>query len=457
MGWHLLRFISVRLPTRRVRLSPLVHFHISPRRRPCGPGSSTRPWLSAHRSRPGSHISSRYPGYPLHLQESSFTATAPSPSLSARRSIAADWPQWRGPHRDGISKETGLLKEWPKDGPEAALAGRPTSATGTRRRRRRRRPHLPDWATRAWTTSTSWPWTSRTASALGDPARQGRPEPAAALPGRPLHPDRGRRPRLRPRLRRRPRLRGRRRRQGAVAKNLRTDFGGKPGSWAYSESPLVDGDVLVVHARRDRGDAGGAEQEDGRAGLEVRPCRAATRPATPRRSWSRRPARRQYVQFLGKGVVGVDAKTGKFLWRYDETGKGAGQHPDAGGRRRVRLHRRLPASGGGLVKITSAGGEVKAEKVYFERDTPFTPRRAGAGRTSHCTGPTPTPWCASSSRPGKIEVGGEGGRPGVGPVRRRPAVRSTRRTDRGGGPRPRRRRRSSRRRAGSYRRAGRSR
>jgi hypothetical protein len=28
-----------------------------------------------------------------------------------------DWPCWRGPHRDGISRETGLLKVWPKDGP----------------------------------------------------------------------------------------------------------------------------------------------------------------------------------------------------------------------------------------------------------------------------------------------------------------------------------------------------
>src|SRR5262245_45716753 len=30
---------------------------------------------------------------------------------------AADWPQWRGPQRDGVSQETGLLPEWPKDGP----------------------------------------------------------------------------------------------------------------------------------------------------------------------------------------------------------------------------------------------------------------------------------------------------------------------------------------------------
>src|SRR5919202_719781 len=31
---------------------------------------------------------------------------------------AADWPQWRGPQRNGISQETGLLKEWPKEGPK---------------------------------------------------------------------------------------------------------------------------------------------------------------------------------------------------------------------------------------------------------------------------------------------------------------------------------------------------
>src|ERR1022692_3095520 len=30
---------------------------------------------------------------------------------------AADWPQWRGPQRNGVSAETGLLKEWPKAGP----------------------------------------------------------------------------------------------------------------------------------------------------------------------------------------------------------------------------------------------------------------------------------------------------------------------------------------------------
>jgi outer membrane protein assembly factor BamB len=29
-----------------------------------------------------------------------------------------DWPQWRGPRRDGISDEKGLLQSWPKEGPK---------------------------------------------------------------------------------------------------------------------------------------------------------------------------------------------------------------------------------------------------------------------------------------------------------------------------------------------------
>src|SRR5205807_8032921 len=38
--------------------------------------------------------------------------------LCLRGSLRADdWPQWRGPDRNDISKETGLLKTWPKGGP----------------------------------------------------------------------------------------------------------------------------------------------------------------------------------------------------------------------------------------------------------------------------------------------------------------------------------------------------
>src|SRR5258705_9037251 len=38
-------------------------------------------------------------------------------SCLAGLSSASDWPQWRGPHPDGVSEETGLLASWEKDGP----------------------------------------------------------------------------------------------------------------------------------------------------------------------------------------------------------------------------------------------------------------------------------------------------------------------------------------------------
>src|SRR5579871_4877071 len=33
---------------------------------------------------------------------------------------AQDWPGWRGPNRDGISHDTGLLQQWPEGGPPLA-------------------------------------------------------------------------------------------------------------------------------------------------------------------------------------------------------------------------------------------------------------------------------------------------------------------------------------------------
>ncbi|MGV2333837.1 MAG UNVERIFIED_CONTAM: PQQ-binding-like beta-propeller repeat protein [Planctomycetaceae bacterium] len=37
--------------------------------------------------------------------------------MSAACATAGDWPSWRGPNRDDISVETGLLKSWPEGGP----------------------------------------------------------------------------------------------------------------------------------------------------------------------------------------------------------------------------------------------------------------------------------------------------------------------------------------------------
>src|SRR5438105_3636995 len=47
----------------------------------------------------------------------SLVKVVPFVLLSSLLVSGADWPQWRGPNRDGISSETGLATSWPQGGP----------------------------------------------------------------------------------------------------------------------------------------------------------------------------------------------------------------------------------------------------------------------------------------------------------------------------------------------------
>ena len=52
----------------------------------------------------------------MRIQHAVVTLGLASAIVMAAR--ADQWPQWRGPQRNGISQETGLLKQWPADGPK---------------------------------------------------------------------------------------------------------------------------------------------------------------------------------------------------------------------------------------------------------------------------------------------------------------------------------------------------
>jgi hypothetical protein len=92
-------------------------------------------------------------------------------------------------------------------------------------------------------------------------------------------------------------------------KNLRADFGGEPGRWAYAESPLMDGEVLVVTP-------GGKSAT--MVALQKKAVAVIWRSAIHLNA----AGRGQSVQFLDQGVVEVDTKTGEFLWRYEKMSMG---------------------------------------------------------------------------------------------------------------------------------------
>jgi outer membrane protein assembly factor BamB len=151
-------------------------------------------------------------------------------------------------------------------------------------------------------------------------------------------------------------------------KNLRTEFGGKPGTWAYAESPLVDGDAVVVTP-------GGADATmlalNKKTGAVI--WKSAIPGGEPAGYASaivvQAAGRKQYVQLLSKGLVGVDAKTGQFLWRYAEAAKGPAQYFTPIGRGDFVYCGALGV-GGAMVRLKADGSAVAAEQAYFTRGLP---------------------------------------------------------------------------------------
>jgi len=289
--------------------------------------------------------------------------------LTCSMLAAADWPQWRGPQRTGISQETGLLQEWAKDGPKLLWQisdigdGYATPAVvGDRIYVIANRGMDNEFVQALSVKDGRSIWTA-SLGGVGNPNQQPAYPMARSTPtvdGEMLYAFSS---------------------DGNLAclqsatgkmiwqKNVRSEFGGQPGTWAYAESPLIDGDLVVVTP----GGAGATI-----LALNKKTGAVVWKSAVPggdRAGYASAIAidaagRKQYVQFLDKGLVGIDGKTGMFLWRYTQTSGGPANiaTPVARGAHVYSTNARR--FGGGLVQLIGTGDGVSAEQVYFERDAP---------------------------------------------------------------------------------------
>ena len=279
----------------------------------------------------------------------------------------SDWPQWRGPQRNGISQESGLLKQWPAAGPKLLWQvndigdGYSTPAVvGTRIYLMSNRGFENEFV-QALSTQDGKPiWTTRIGN-VGSPNDflYGKARSTPTVDGDFIYAlgsdgdlaclETG---------------------SGKIRwqKNLRKEFGGQSGPWSYAESPLVDGDVVVVTPGGPQATMVALNKKTGAVIWQ-----SAVPGGDPAGYASaivvQAGGRKQYVQFLSKGIVGVDAKTGQFLWRYGEVAKGMAQMvtPVA---RDGYVYGAANSIGGGLVRLKADSGGVAAEKVYFVRDLP---------------------------------------------------------------------------------------
>jgi outer membrane protein assembly factor BamB len=150
------------------------------------------------------------------------------------------------------------------------------------------------------------------------------------------------------------------------SKSLRKDFGGMPGWWEYAESPLIDGDALICSPGGDKATMVALNKTDGKVIWQcVTPGADMAAYASP--MVAELGGIRQYVQFLDKGLVGVDAKTGKFLWSYAKTVDGQNMNCATPIIKDGQVLTSTISKGPAVVKLLAEGDKLTAKEVYFTK------------------------------------------------------------------------------------------
>lgn len=148
--------------------------------------------------------------------------------------------------------------------------------------------------------------------------------------------------------------------------HLVEDLGGRVPGWGYSESPLVEGDLLIATPG---GKEGGLAALDKRTGEVVWRSDEVTQGA----HYSSPVAaeiggERQIIQFARKSVFGVSAADGRFLWEYEGANNGTANCMTPVVHEGHVFVASAYGTGGGLVEIaTIEGGGFRAREVYFEK------------------------------------------------------------------------------------------
>ncbi|MHB1037917.1 MAG: PQQ-binding-like beta-propeller repeat protein, partial [Pirellulales bacterium] len=294
-----------------------------------------------------------------------------------------DWPQWQGPDRNAVSKERGLLQEWPKDGPPLAwkikgLGGgysAPSIAAGRIVGMSNRGDDEVVWALSEADGKELW------VTRLGPAYQEG---PSQGIEGAGCTPT----------------VDGQRLyvlglggdlaclqvRDGKILwrVSLTRDLGGRMPMWRYNESPLVDGDKVICTPGGQDAMLVALDKLTGKTIWKSQmPSGPSAGPGTGAGTGSggfgRGPGRgrgpggsggsgaayasaiaidfdgqRQYVQLTQGALIGVAASDGKFLWRYDRPAN------------RMGINCSTPVYHDGLVFAASAygagGGLVKLSK-----------------------------------------------------------------------------------------------
>jgi outer membrane protein assembly factor BamB len=284
--------------------------------------------------------------------------------LSVAAISAADWPQWQGPDRTGISKETGLLQQWPANGPSVvwsagalgkgygsmAVAGERVFVQGMQRDRGGL-----SVVTALNRADGKQVW-SKVLGPAGDDDRGPGPRGTPTVDGDRLYvlTETGDLACLKT--------------DGTAVwqRNILKDFGGQQLRWLISESPLVDGPHLIVSPG---GPGAGMVKLDKMTGKTVWQSKDLSDSA----GYSSAIVAdvggvRTYLTFTADAGVGVRASDGQLMFRYPNAANRTANITTPIFSDNKVFFTSAYGTGGGLVALKAEKGSVTANEVYFTRE-----------------------------------------------------------------------------------------
>ncbi len=249
----------------------------------------------------------------------SYLCTAFAAISTLVEAATGDWPQWRGPNHDDISTETGLLKDWPAGGPalvwenkglgngysSVSIFGNRIFIAGDKGEQSfvealNLADGKPAWSAKLGKSgSVGW---GQFEGPRATPTTDGQLVFAVSQWGELvcLKADNG---------------------QEVWRKDYGKDFGSTTPDWGFAESPLIDGDKVVVTPG---GSDGAVVALDKKTGAVIWRSKEFTDPA---QYSSLIPIEfsgvRQYVQLTMASVAGIAAADGKLLWKAPRKGQTA--------------------------------------------------------------------------------------------------------------------------------------
>ena len=287
-----------------------------------------------------------------------FERGAESPAISTDN----DWPQWQGPDRTGLSKETGLLQQWPASGPAVvwsasglgagygslAIKGDRIFVQGSNGRQ-----SLVFSLNRADGKSV---W-SKALGPAGDNDRGPGPRGTPTLDGDRMYV-----------LTESGDLFCLKAVDGSEVwhRNILRDFGGRNIPWLISESPLVDGNNVIVTPGGPNAAIVSLDKMTGKTVWTSKELSDEAGYASP--VVADVQGVRTVMTLTAQAGVGVRASDGKLMWRYRPVANGTANITTPIFFDNKVFYTSAYNTGGALLGLTAQNGVVDAKEIYFTRE-----------------------------------------------------------------------------------------